>query len=121
MAQPRLPHYLRTYRRRHGFSQSEIAALLGATSDTKVSRYESFRRNPSVTTVFAYEIIFNIPVRDLFAGAYDDVHRNVRERARRLMKLLEREPARDPQTIRKIQMLRTIVESKPEAAESSRV
>ena len=115
MAHNRLQHYLRTHRRRHGFTQSEIALLLGASSDTKVSRYESFRRNPGVITVFAYEIIFNRPARELFAGTYDAVRRDVHERAGRLIKTLEPK-AKHRRTARKLQLLRTIVESKPNAA-----
>jgi transcriptional regulator with XRE-family HTH domain len=111
----RLQHYLRTPRRRYGFSQSEVALLLGASSGTKVSRYESLRRSPSVITVFAYEIIFNKPARDLFAGTYDAVRRDVHERAGRLIKTLEPQ-AKNPRTARKLQLLRTIVESKPNAA-----
>jgi len=110
VAHNRLQHYLRTFRRRHGFSQAEIAHLLGTRSDTKVSRYERFRRNPSVLTVFAYEVIFNAPARDLFAGIYESVHRDVRTRAARLLSALESD-ANSPRTMRKVLLLRTIVES----------
>ncbi len=112
MIQNRLQHYLRTHRRRHGLSQSEIAQLLGASSAGKVSRYESFRRRPSVATTFAYEIIFNMPASELFAGAYESVRSDVRERALRMIKSLE-PYARNPRTDRKLQLLRIIVESKP--------
>jgi transcriptional regulator with XRE-family HTH domain len=115
VAHNRLQHYLRTHRRRHGFSQSEIALLLGASSDTKVSRYESFRRDPGVITVFAYEIIFNKPASELFAGTYEAVRRDVNKRAAQLIKTLEPR-AKHPGTARKLELLRTIVESKPNAA-----
>ena len=111
VTQTRLQHYLRTHRRRHGFSQSEMAQLLGTSSGGKVSRYESFRRQPSVATTFAYEIIFNTPVGELFAGAYDSVRCDVRARALRLIKSLE-PYARNPRTARKLLLLRIIVESK---------
>lgn len=92
-----------------------MALLLGASSGTKVSRYESFRRSPAVITVFAYETIFNKPARELFAGTYDAVRRDVHKRAGRLTKTLEPK-AKTPRTVRKLQLLRTIVESKPNAA-----
>jgi len=111
VAKQRLQHYLRTYRRRSGFSQEEIAQLLGASSGTKVSRYESFRRCPSVITVFAYEVIFNQPARELFAGFYDGVHQEVRQRAERLAKALA-ERDTDPETVRKLVFLRRIVDPK---------
>ena len=116
MTNNRLQNYLRTYRRRHGFSQSEIALLLGVSSETKVSRYESFRRHPAVFTVFAFEIIFNTPARELFAGSYDLIRRDVRKRASRLIKMLEA-GAKHAHTLRKLQLLRTIVESEPNAAD----
>ena len=68
-----------------------------------------------MATVFAYEIIFNQPVRDLFAGTYDSVRRDVHKRAGQLIRTLETD-AKDSQTERKLQLLRTIVESKPNAA-----
>jgi DNA-binding XRE family transcriptional regulator len=113
VARHRLKHYLRTYRRRFAFSQEEIALLLGASSGTKVSRYESFKRHPPVIAVFAYEIIFNQPIQDLFAGAYDAVRRDVQTRAKELLKALEAERT-NPRTSLKLQLLRAIVESKLE-------
>ena len=110
MAYQRLKNYLRTYRRRHGFSQEEISRLLGASSGTKVSRYESFSRHPALIAVFAYEIIFNTPVRELFAGTYDSVRRDVRERAAHLLKAIGPD-AGNPRTVRKLDALRRIVES----------
>ena len=111
MTQSRLHHYLRTYRRRSGLSQEELSILLGASSGTKVSRYESFRRRPSVPTVFAYEIIFNAPVRDLFAGFYETVRRDVAKRAGELLRSAgSGEP--DGRDLRKFLLLRRIVESR---------
>ena len=87
-----------------------MSFLLGVSSGTKVSRYENFSRYPSVITVFAYEIIFNTPVRELFAGSYESVLRDVRARAARLLKALE--PTGNSRTARKLDILRKIVESK---------
>ena len=111
MAQQPLQHYLRTYRRRSGFSQHEIARLLGVSSGTKISRYESFKRRPSVMTTFAFEIIFDAPMRKLFAGYYEAIRRDVHARAHRLLKALAAE-ASNPRTSRKIAHLRGIVETK---------
>jgi transcriptional regulator with XRE-family HTH domain len=112
VAHHRLQNYLRTYRRRSGLSQAELARLLGTSSGTKVSRYETFRRMPSVSGIFAYEIIFNQPASELFAGTYHAVRHGVRARARRLAKTLASR-ATNPRTARKLDLLRTVVESKP--------
>ena len=114
MANQPLRNYLRTYRRRSGLSQDEIAQLLGTSSGTKVSRYENFARLPSVAGILRYEIIFNQPASKLFAGAYEAAHRDVRARAKRLAKTLTAKSG-NPRTARKLQILRTIVDSKPGA------
>ena len=111
MAQHRLQHYLRTHRRRSGLSQAEVALLLGASSGTKVSRYENFTRHPSLVTIFAYEIIFNQPIRELFAGNYEAVRLEVQGRAKRLADALGSHAA-DPRTARKLALLHNIVGEK---------
>jgi transcriptional regulator with XRE-family HTH domain len=104
-----LNNYLRSARRRSGFSQDEIAVLLGGNSGTKISRYEKFVRMPSVATVFAYEVIFRAAARELFAGAYEEVHRVVVGRAKLLMETLD-QANRDRESLRKMKFLRAIVE-----------
>jgi transcriptional regulator with XRE-family HTH domain len=112
-----LPNYLRTHRRRTGLSQKEVAALLGVASGSKVSRLENFARTPSVRTVFAYEIVFNSLASELFAGNYQTIRLAVQDRARRMAKQLSAQPdAQAGKTLRKLALLRTIVESKPSPA-----
>jgi transcriptional regulator with XRE-family HTH domain len=82
----KLDNYLRTYRRRAAISQDEMAFLLGAHDGTKVSRYEHFARTPGLETALAYEAIFGIPTRELFAGVYQRAERNAHRRARLLQK-----------------------------------
>ena len=73
----KLENYLRTYRKRSGLSQDEVAYLLGCQNGTKVSRYERFARKPSLETLFAYEVVFGAPARELFAGVYQKVGREL--------------------------------------------
>src|SRR5881628_703008 len=82
MASHRLPNYLKTHRKRAGLSQDEVAFLLGCRSGAKVSRYERLARRPSLETAFAYEAVFGVPARELFAGVYEKVEREVVKRAR---------------------------------------
>lgn len=112
MAYQPLQNYVRTFRRRSGLSQKELAALLGAVSGGKISRYERSSRFPPALTVFALEVIFGKPAHDLFAGSYASVRRTVRARARKLIRRLGRLPP-DQRTARKLALLRAIVESKP--------
>jgi transcriptional regulator with XRE-family HTH domain len=105
---------LRTHRRRHGLSQAEVAMLLGAVSGTKTSRYENFTRMPGALTVFALEIVFGQPASELFAGNYHTIRLAVKARARRMVKQLSAEPdAQTGKTLRKLDLLRAIVEPKP--------
>jgi len=104
-----LQNCLRTARRRSGLTQDEITFLLGATSSTKVSRHETFERLPSVSTIFAYEIIFRAIARVLFAGAYEEVRCAVIGRAKCLIQTLADKPS-NPLSIHKLKYLQAIVE-----------
>jgi transcriptional regulator with XRE-family HTH domain len=116
----RLQHYLRTHRRRQGLSQAEVAMLLGADSGTKVSRYENFARIPSALTVFALEIVFSQPASELFAGSYEAIRLVIQKRTRHLLKQLSTQPAsQSKKNLRKLELLRAIVEAKPNSAQPS--
>lgn len=107
MPQRRLPNYLRASRKQAGLSQDDLAFLLGCGSGTKVSRYELFRRQPGLPTVFALEAVFGKPARELFAGMYEDAEQQTTERARRLIQRLSKH--RDgAQLRRKLALLETI-------------
>ena len=107
MPQRRLPNYLRASRKQAGLSQDDLAFLLGCDSGTKVSRYEMFRRQPGLPTLFALEAIFGKPGRELFAGMYEDAEQQTAERARRLIQRLHTH--RDgAQLRRKLALLQTI-------------
>lgn len=103
----RLDNYLRTHRRRAGLSQDEVAYLLGSTSGTKVSRHETSVRRPGLETLFAYEIIYRIPARELFAGIYERVERTTARRARLLKVWLRKLPA-DPLISRKLVIVKAV-------------
>jgi hypothetical protein len=94
--------------------------LLGAASNTKVSRYENFTRMPSTFTIFAFEIVFNQPASELFAGSYEAVRLAVQKRARRMVKQLSAQPDKQTKkTLRKLELFRAIVEAKPNSAQLS--
>ena len=79
----RLPNYLRTTRKRTALSQEEVAFLLGVNGmdkGIKVCRDENLARVPTLQIALAYEAIYGIPVRNLFAGLYERVEQKVAER-----------------------------------------
>ncbi len=113
----KLPNYLRTHRKRAGFSQDEIARLLGTRSGAHVCRYERFTRQPTLATAFALEVIFRVPARELFAGAYRKVERQVAARARRLVQKAPLHPHRLSSA--KLQALRTLAGAEAVSLENS--
>jgi transcriptional regulator with XRE-family HTH domain len=103
----KLPNYLRAYRKRAGFSQADMAFLLGCLSSAKVSRYEHFSRQPNLRTVFIYEVVFQVPARVLFAGMFRDVERATIRRAQALARKLNTAKP-DSLTARRLQALKAI-------------
>ncbi len=107
----RLRNYLRTYRKRPGFTQGETAFLLGCKSGAKVSHYEHFGREPSLKTALACEIIFQKPIREIFPGIYQEVEQKTFEQARLLVEKLNSKEV-DSLTTRKLASLRAISNQK---------
>ena len=89
MTNQRLPNYLRAQRRKSGLSQNEVAFLLGRMNGAQVSRYEKRRRLPSVETALACELIFGVPVAELFAGVRDSIGKDIEKRRRELSSKLQ--------------------------------
>lgn len=79
-----MPNYLRSNRKRLALSQKDLTFLLGAEDGAKVCRYERFIRNPGLQAALAFEAVFQRPIRELFAGLYQKVEREVANRAKRL-------------------------------------
>jgi transcriptional regulator with XRE-family HTH domain len=77
-----LPNYLLSNRKRLALSQDDLAFLLGAESGAKVCRYERFSRVPGLETALAFEVIFQKPLRKLFAGLYQTIQTEVAARAK---------------------------------------
>src|SRR5437667_302672 len=72
MATPKLENYLRTYRKRSGLTQRDVAFLVGCRNGAQVSRYEKRRRLPPLRTALVYEAAFGVPVSVLFAALRED-------------------------------------------------
>lgn len=80
-----LPNYLQAQRKRLALSQEEVGflvGLIGLNKGTRVCRDETFAREPSLADALAYEVIYGRPVRELFAGLYQQAQQRVAERAK---------------------------------------
>src|SRR5437879_13516333 len=80
MATHKLENYLRTYRKRSGLTQREVAFLVGCRNGAQVSRYEKRRRLPPLRTALGCEAAFGVPVSELFAGLREAAGQAVGER-----------------------------------------
>ena len=82
---PSLPNYLRLKRKQFSLTQEEVAFLLGVKGmdrGGKVSRDENSSRTPNLETALAYEAMYGKPIRELFAGLYEQVAQEVFSRAK---------------------------------------
>ena len=91
----RLPNYLRTHRRNVGLSQRELAKILGQCNEGPVSRHERFRATPSLTVALSYEIVFRVPVSEIFAGLRDKVEEEVEKKLGELEEQLGQRSTKD--------------------------
>ncbi len=104
----KLNNYLRTYRKRAGLSQKEVAFLLGCTRSAKVSRYETCARRPNLDAVFACQALFHVPASELFAGEFQKVEEKALARAQQLSEALRKQKL-DRRTQRKRETLWAMV------------
>ena len=108
--QQRLQNYLRTYRKRSGLTQCDVAFLVGCRNGAQVSRYEKRRRLPPLRTALACEAAFGVPVSELFAGLREVAGQAVGERMLALKSKLETGPAQGREARIAAQKLRWLAE-----------
>jgi transcriptional regulator with XRE-family HTH domain len=96
MASPSIDNYLRTYRKRSGLSQREVAFLLGCKDAGQVSRYERRHRLPALRTALACAAILRVPLAELFAGIQKEVDREAAHRVAKLRANLENKASQRP-------------------------
>jgi hypothetical protein len=97
-------------------SQEEVGFLLGIGGigkGEKVCRDENFVREPSLQDALAYEVIYGRPVRELFAGVYQEAEQAVAARAKILnFRKLRNPDARKQETIIQLAQTASINSSK---------
>lgn len=98
-------HKLYEHRLAAGFTQDEMAFLLGASCGSRVSRYETFKRLPHLSMVMAYVAIHQRPLQLLFEGMYVEISNDVLDRVRELRERVS-EAGSDP---RKVDLLDSMI------------
>lgn len=86
-------------------SQDEMAFLLGVSTGSRVSRYESRRRIPRIELALAYVAIHQKPLHQLLDGSYIEAARAVHARAMQLHASLTEQGIDG----RKVERLRTLI------------
>jgi transcriptional regulator with XRE-family HTH domain len=77
MAHKRMASHVRTYRKKSGLTQLDLARLLGHGSIGRVSRHERGITLPSLPAALGYEAIFGIPISELFPAIHETVAKSV--------------------------------------------
>ncbi len=71
---------VRTYRKEVNLSQYELGKLVGYADDGQVSRHERSRSLPTLIVALSYQVIFDVPISELFAGLHECVEQSVEGR-----------------------------------------
>jgi transcriptional regulator with XRE-family HTH domain len=103
-----VPSYLRTYRRRSGLTQAEVAFLLGTTSGAKMSRYERLSRRPNLQTALGLQAIFGLATKEILPRLFVAVERRIIARAHLLSRQLKQR-ADSSRTRRKLTFLSAFI------------
>lgn len=80
----KIPNYILTHRKRWALTQKELAGLLGAKSETQVSRWERSKRKPSLRVVLASQVIFGETPDSMFPLLFSEIEESVMHRAYKL-------------------------------------
>jgi DNA-binding XRE family transcriptional regulator len=96
MAQKRkFASHIRTHRKRSGFTQRELAALMGHSNAVKVWRHEQGITLPSLADALRYGAIFRVPVAQIFPTIQEAVSKDSAIRLTKLETALGKKTSRD--------------------------
>jgi hypothetical protein len=71
-----------------------LANILGLVTELQISRHERSLTLPLFLTAISYEIVFQVPLSELFPGVYETVHQNVEKRLGELEEQLHQSSAK---------------------------
>jgi transcriptional regulator with XRE-family HTH domain len=94
MASDQIANYLLALRKRSGFSQGELAEMLGIVSEYQVSRHERSLSTPSLLGALGYAAMFRRSVAEIFPGFYRTISTGIEERLRQMEQQLQASTAK---------------------------
>ena len=90
----RFQTYLRPSRRRWGFTQGELAFLIGYRTGKSISRIEALKQTPTLNAALSCAVIFNTAPVKLFPSALYEAEQLVLDRANELYEELQGDPSK---------------------------
>jgi DNA-binding XRE family transcriptional regulator len=88
-------NYLKTHRKKAGLTQREVARLVGYKTPGQILRHEQAKSVPPLTTAFAYEAVFGVPISTIFATMHQNIRQETEVRLQELGAALGSRSARD--------------------------
>lgn len=74
-----IANYLRSHRKKSGLSQSELAHIVGYDTQAPISEHERSVTIPALLIALSYEIVFRVPISEMFPGLYGAVEERIEE------------------------------------------
>jgi DNA-binding XRE family transcriptional regulator len=99
---------LRIFRNKLNLTQEEVAFIVDTKARGTIAKHESGEYPPTIDNIICYELLFQAPLFELFAGRYTDVTSLFKERVNGLIFLLERRE-QDEVTKFKIEALKAAI------------
>jgi len=77
----KLTSHVRAHRRRRGFSQQELAVIIGFKSRSVVSKLERSTKTPTLNVAFALCVAFGTEAAEIFPSLFQEIETAVLGRA----------------------------------------
>jgi DNA-binding XRE family transcriptional regulator len=77
MSPEQIGNYLRSHRRTSGLSQRELAGIVGSLTRFQVARHEQSAAIPVLMIAIAYEVVFQVPLKEIFSGLYRTIEAKI--------------------------------------------
>ncbi len=119
MLEQQAPHRVKAARCGEGFTQGDMAFLLGYKSDSHVSRVERAKKPPSVSFVIGSAILFGRSIEDLFKALHDEIAEDVMRQAYLLREKLSTQTA--PSVEKRCELLTNVMTASIERQKNQNV
>lgn len=86
-------NYLRSHRRKSGLSQRELAHIVGYVTQAPVSEHERSVTIPALLIALSYEVVFRVPLSELFPALYRTVEVDIEEQLTKIESELQQSNA----------------------------